>query len=150
MGSVSDEGDLRVHPVNGGGGRNGNLPHFAGSGRFEDVDGALDVDPLVQGRFLEAGSNAGAGGEVDHLVKPGARKELVQRVPVGQVAEHECERPGGGLELAECAPFEVGIVKVIEIIERPNGVSLLQQPRAHMRSDEAGSARDEDIHVPGA
>ena len=135
---------------------------------FENVDRAFDVDALVKRRFFEAGPHAGARGQVDDLVELHAAKQCVERGAVGQIAMDEFKRFGSPrgigraacrcgvlgrviprgerLDVAEVPAFELRVVEIIEVIERPDGVAVAQQPFANVRTDEARAAGDQKIH----
>jgi len=53
---------------------------------------------------------------------------------------------GNSLDFAEVAAFELRILMIVEVIERPDGVAVAQEPFADVRTDEAGAAGDQKIH----
>ena len=97
--------------------------------------------------MLEAGPHPGARGEVDDLVELNAAEQAVQRGAVGQIAVHELEGPGQGLEVAEVALLEARVVEGIQVIERPDRVAGMQQALANMRANKAGAAGNQEIHA---
>ena len=44
--------------------------------------------------------------------------------------------------------FEGGIVKIVEIIQRAHRVPRVEQPLAHVRTDEPHTSCDQNIHAP--
>jgi hypothetical protein len=58
----------------------------------------------------------------------------------------EFERFGERLDVAEVPAFELRVVKRVEVIERPDGVSIVQQPFANVRTNEASAAGDQKVH----
>ena len=138
--------DFRVDSVNGGRGGDGDFFDALQPCRFEEIDGALDVDALVKGRFLQAGAHTRAGGKVDDLVEFDAADQFIQRRPVGQVAVDKLERLGQGLDFKKILALEFGIVERVQVVERPDSVAGLQQALAYVRANEAGAAGDEEIH----
>ena len=138
---------LRVDAIDRGGGGDDELPDAVEPRGLQQVDRALDIDALVEGGFLEAGPHPRARGQVDDLVEAHAAEQLVQRGAVGQVAVHELEGLGQGLDVAEVALLEARVVEGIKVVERPDGVAGMQQPLADMRADKARAARDQEIHA---
>ena len=116
-------------------------------GGFEQVDRPLDVDPLVKGRFSEAGAHARAGRKVDDLIELDAAEQFVKRRAVAQIAMDEFERFGQRLDVAEVPAFELRVVIRIEIIKGPDRVTVVQQAFANVRPDEAGPAGDQKVHA---
>ena len=39
------------------------------------------------------------------------------------------------------------VVKIVQVVERPDAVAVVQEPFANVRADEAGAAGDEEIHA---
>ena len=113
---------------------------------FEDVNRAFDVDALVKRRFSEARAHARAGGEVDDLVEFHTAEQFVERGAVGQIAVDEFKRFGERLDVAEVPAFELRVVKRVEVIERPDGVAVAQQPFADVGTNETRAAGDQKIH----
>ncbi len=138
--------DFGVDAVNGGGGSEGDLFDAVEAGGFEEVDGAFDIDALVEGGIGEAGPDAGAGGEVDDLVKLDAAEQFVHGGAVRDVAVKKLEGFGQGLEFGEIALLEFGVVEIVEVVQRPDGMAGVQQALANVRANEAGAAGHEEIH----
>jgi hypothetical protein len=67
---------------------------------------------------------------VDHLVEPRAAEDRFQRGAIRHVPPHEFERLAQGPEFLKIPLLEPGIVEVVEIIKRPDGVAGKQQPLA--------------------
>src|SRR4051794_15916912 len=84
---------------------------------------------------------------MDHLVNFPHPKQLLQDGSVGDIALHKVETPGQRLNLMQVAPFQVRIIKRVEIAHRVNGVAGMKQPPTHMRADKSRSARDQKIHA---
>jgi len=59
----------------------------------------------------------------------------------------ELEGPVEGLEVAQVALLEARVVEGIEVIKRPDGMAGMEQALADMRANEAGAARDKEIHA---
>ena len=146
IGSALVERHLRVHAINRRGRGDDDFFDAIFPGRFEQVDRAFDVDALVKRRLGEAGPHAGPRSEVDDLVELHAAEQFVERRAVAQVAMDEFEGFGQRLDVAEVPAFELRVVKRVEVIEGPDGVAVMQQPFADMRTDEAGAAGDQKIH----
>ena len=85
---------------------------------------------------------------MDDLVKPHAPEQLIERRTIRQIAMHELERLGQRLDVAQVALLELRVVKRVQIVKRPDGVSPPKQPLANMRPDETRPASDQKIHAP--
>ena len=96
--------------------------------------------------MFKARAHAGTRGEMDNLVKIDGGKNFVERSGVGDVAVDEFKWLGERLDVAEIMPFEVRIVEIVEVVERPDGVAVMQQPFANVRADEARAAGDQEVH----
>ena len=117
------EWDARVDPIDRGRRGDGNLFDAIAPGGLEEVDGAFDVDPLIEGRFFQAWPHAGSGGKVNDLVEFDAAEQLVQHSAVGEVAVHELEGLGEGLNVPEIALLKLGVVEGVQVIQGPEGVA---------------------------
>ena len=73
---------------------------------FQQVHGALDIHPLIESGLLQAGPHPRAGGEVDDLVEPGARKQRAHRLGIREVSLHNFERAACRLELCQVLALE--------------------------------------------
>lgn len=144
------EWHLGVDAVNGRGGGNGDFADAVEAGGLEQVDGTFDIDALVEGRFLEAGANAGAGGKMDDLVEFCAPQGFVNRGAVGEIAVDEGERLGKGLEGAEVALLDDGRIEVVQVVENADCVAFVQEPFADVGADKPGASGDEKIHCRDA
>lgn len=145
-GVVLAEGNLCIDAIDGGGTGDGDFFHLPLSGGLEDIYGALDVDPLVEGWLFEAGPNPSAGGEVDDLIKLSAGKDLFDLLGNGQVALDEGEGFGERLDVADVALLDRGGIKIIEIVEGDDLMALVQQFFTYVGADEAGAACYQKIH----
>ena len=79
------ERHLGVHAIDRGGRGEQRLFHAMPPRRFQHVDRALDVDLLEKFRFIQAGPDAGAGRQMDDLIKRGPGEQIFQRPDVGQI-----------------------------------------------------------------
>jgi len=140
------EGDLGIHAVDGGGGGERHFFHAVLAGGLEEVDGAFDVDALIERGMVEAGADAGAGGEMDDLVEFYGSEEFADGAGGADVALDEFEGFGERLEAADIGALELRIVKVIELVECPDGMAVVQEAFANVRADEARAAGDEKVH----
>src|SRR5439155_16335008 len=116
-----------------------------------------DIDALIKCRLFQAGPHAGAGGQVDDLVKFDAAEQVIETGTVGEIALSKSESFGLRLEVADVGEFDFRIVEIVQIIEGPNRVAIAQQPLANVVADEARAARHQKIHermmkrrVPGS
>src|ERR1044071_1293926 len=103
---------------------------------LEEVGRSFDIDALIKRRLEQARTDAGAGGEADPLVDPGAAEQLVQAAAISEVPLNEGQCLRRSLQVAQVGLFDFRIVKVIEIIEDPDRVALAQKPLANMPADE--------------
>ena len=53
---------------------------------------------------------------------------------------------GKRLDGAQIGALDLRVVKVVEVVERPDRVARVEQSLANMRADEARAAGDEKIH----
>jgi hypothetical protein len=53
---------------------------------------------------------------------------------------------GEQLDIVEIPAFEFRVVEIIKVIERPDGVPIVQQPFANVRTDKTRAAGDQKIH----
>ena len=84
---------------------------------------------------------------MDDLVELDRGKNFVERGAVGDVAVDEFKRSlAQRLDFAKVAAFELRVVMIVEVIERPDGVAVAQEPFANVRTDEARAAGDQKIH----
>src|SRR5450432_2096541 len=83
---------------------------------------------------------------MDDLVEFDGGKNLGKRGGVSDVTVNEFKRLGERLDFAEVALFELRVVKMIEVVERPDAVAVAQEPFANVRADEARAAGDQKIH----
>src|SRR5881396_1433257 len=118
-----------------------------GARGFQKIDRSLDIDALIKRRLFQAWPHSGSCGQVDDLVKSYAAEHLAQGPGLGQAALDELKRPAARLNVLQVPALELRIVEVVQVIERPHGVAAFDQAFAHMRADEAGAARDQEIHL---
>ena len=138
------------------------------SSGFENVHRAFDVNALVKRRCFEAGPHARARSQVDDLVEFHAAEQFVERHAVTQIAVDKFKwfgsprgigraacrcgvlgrviPRGERLDIAEVPAFEFRVVEIVEVIERPDGVAVVQQPFANVRTDETRAAGDQKVH----
>ena len=138
---------FRIHAVNRRGRRDGDFAAAGVARGFEDVDGAFDVHALVKRRLLQAGPHAGARGEMDDLVEFCGGKQIVHRAGIRQIAGDEGERLAERLDVRERAALDLRVVKIVEVVEGPDAVAVMEQAFANVRADEARAAGDEKIHA---
>jgi len=105
-----------------------------------------DIHALIKRRLRDARPHARARREVDDLIKFHGRKQFVERRTVGEIAMKKFKRLGERLDVTEVGALELRIVKIVQVIERPDAVAVAEQPFAHVRADEARAAGDEKIH----
>src|SRR5436309_10604882 len=105
-------------------------------GGLQQVDRAFHIDALIKRRRFEAGTNSGARGEMDDLIKSYAAAQIVQAGTMEQIVLDKSEFPGERLHLAEILQFERRVIKGVQIIQRPDGMAFAQQPFAHVRANE--------------
>jgi hypothetical protein len=89
--------------------------------------------------LAEVGQVVLIGGEVDHRVDTGERRQQV--LAARHVAEAELS---GGVEVRGLA---LQVDRLLEAVEDADLVALRHEPVDRVGSDEAGAARDEDFHV---
>jgi len=114
--------------------------------RFEQVDRAFDINALIQCRVLKAGPHAGPRGQMNDLVEFDRRKEFAQRGGIGQIALDKFKGPGERLDVPKVGALELRVVKIVQVVEGPDGMTIAQQPFADVRTDETGAAGDQKIH----
>ena len=83
---------------------------------------------------------------MDDLIEFDGGKNFVERGAVGDVAVDEFKRFGERLDFAEVAALELRVVKIVEVVERPDGMAVAQEPFANVRADETRAAGDQKIH----
>ncbi len=83
---------------------------------------------------------------MNDLIETDAAQQVVEALPMRHVAADKGETPVQGLQGAEVPLLEGGVVKWIQVIQRPDGMTLLQQSLADMRSDKSRAARHQKIH----
>ena len=83
---------------------------------------------------------------MDDLIELDRGKNSVQRGVVGDVAVDEFKRFGDGLDFPQVALLELRIVKMIEVVKRPDAMAVAEEAFANVRADEARAAGDEKIH----
>ena len=106
-----------------------------------------DIDALIQGRFGQTGPDAGAGGQVDNLVEFRAGEEFRHALRVRQVPVTKNKRLLEGEDFPQVLLFDGDIVKRIQVVQDPDGMSRAEQPLAKMGADEPRAACDQKIHV---
>ena len=84
---------------------------------------------------------------MDDLIELHPVKQFIERGPVGDVALKKLKRAGRRLQVAEIALLDLGVVKIVQIIESPDLVALAEKAFADMRANEARTAGDEKVHV---
>ena len=114
--------------------------------RFEQVDCPFDIDPLVNCRISQAGPHTGPGRQMDHLIKLRFAEHFVYGAAICDVSLHEREWFGQCLEHPHILLLDGRRVERIEVIERPNRMTHLQQPLTNVRPNEACAAGDQKIH----
>ena len=83
---------------------------------------------------------------MDHLIELHAGEQFIQRSAVRQIAVDELKGFGQRLDVVEIAPLDGRVVEVVQLVERPDGMTCAEQTLAHMRTDEACAASDQKIH----
>ena len=63
-----------------------------------------------------------------------------------EIALHEFEGLGERLEGTDIGALELRVVEIIELVEGPDGMAVVQEAFAHVRADEARAAGDEKVH----
>src|SRR6185437_10848696 len=102
-------------------------------GGLEDVEGAGDVDVVVEGRLFDGAGDGAQGGEVEDDVAAGGGFLAV----VG-VADVAVEDFGGG------RGFEVFFGAVGEVVEDADICAGVEEGAHEVAADEASAAGDED------
>ena len=116
------------------------------AGGLQQVHRAFNVDALIKRRLEQAGPDAGSSSEVNDLVEPRSAEQVLENGPIAQVPLHKRECPRQRLKIAEVGLLDLRVVKIVEIVEDPNGVAVAQQAVAHVIADESGAAGDQEIH----
>jgi hypothetical protein len=105
--------------------------------------GAADVNTGVEKRLLDGGTDAGTSGDVDDSVEPICLKEGASG---GGVTDVGFDEAGAASKEGDVAAFEGGVVVVVEVIEDGEVVAAGEEAFGNVRSDEPGTASEEDIH----
>jgi hypothetical protein len=84
---------------------------------------------------------------MNNLIKFGGRKKFVDRANVRDVAVNKSEWFTERCDVRERAPLDLRVVKIVQIVERPDLVTVMEQPFANVRANEARAASDEKIHA---
>ena len=50
------------------------------------------------------------------------------------------------MDFAQVLPFDLRIVKIVQVIKGPDAVAVAQEPFANVRADETRAAGDQKIH----
>jgi hypothetical protein len=69
-------------------------------------------------------------------------QQTVHARAVGQIAAHQGKRFSEGLDLAQVLFLDGGVIKAVEIIQRPDRVALAQETFTKMRTNETCPACD--------
>ena len=99
---------------------------------LEEIDGAFDVDALVKRGLFQAGANPGASSEVDDLVELYRTEQPIERGTIGDVSREELKGFSEGLDVSKVLALNFWVVKRVEIIESPDGVSGMEQAFTNM------------------
>ena len=113
---------------------------------FEEINRAFDIDALIKRRFRQTRPNTRARCQMNNLIEFRFAKKFVERSVVGNVALHKRERFGERLNFADIALLDGNVVERIQVIERPDRVTVVEQPFAKIRPDKPGAACDKKIH----
>ena len=84
---------------------------------------------------------------MNDLVERHAAEYLVQLAAIRNIRMHKRKGLCPRLQLAQGALLDGGIVKIIEIIQRANSVSGLEQAFTDMRTNKPHAAGDQKIHA---
>src|ERR1044071_9190618 len=110
------------------------------------MDGSLDIDALIKGRFHQTGPDSRASRQMNDLIERGCAKERIQGGPIFKLTSHEGEFLAVSLQRGQVPLFDGWIVEGIEIIEGADGVTQAEQLFANVGSDETSSARNQEVH----
>src|SRR5581483_11683167 len=80
------------------------------------------------------------------LIEGDLRKNFVDSPTVRQVTFDEGETSRQFFDFRKVAALERWIVKIVEIIENPHGMTMAQESLRKMRANKAGPAGEEKIH----
>jgi hypothetical protein len=83
---------------------------------------------------------------MDDLVEFDGRKNLRHGGGIGEVAVEKFKGQGEGLDIAEIRALELWIVKVVQVVKRPDAMAVAQESFANVRTDETRAAGDEKVH----
>jgi len=84
---------------------------------------------------------------VDYLVKFRGGEKFVHRANISEVAVNKGEWFAECRNVRKRATFDLRVVKVIQVIERPDVMAVVEQAFANVRANEARAAGDEKIHT---
>src|SRR5919106_2101342 len=99
------------------------------------MDCAFHIDALIESGLLQARPHTSARCKVNHLIKLVLGKHLVDGSATGNVRLDHFKWLAERLQILEVSQLDIRVVKIIQIIQRPNMVSRLQEPLTNMEAD---------------
>ena len=92
-------------------------------GTFQQMNGALNINPLIQCRLIQARTHPGPSCQMDHLVKGGTGEYFIQSGTLGEVAVSELKRLCKRLEMLDIPPLQFRSIEIIQIVKSANRMS---------------------------
>src|SRR5947208_8718673 len=83
---------------------------------------------------------------MDDLIELCAGKNFRNGLVIGQIAKNELERFSQRLEFSQIRALEVGIVKLVQVIESPDRMAAIQQFLTDVRPNKTCTAGNQEIH----
>ncbi len=112
-----------------------NLLHAVAAGRFQQVDGADDVDLGVEGRLAHRGAHVGQRGLVADDLRPHRGEDALKSLWVADVGL--VERRGR---------VDIGQLAGAEVVQHRHLVARGEVSVDHVRSNEPGAAGNKNAH----
>ena len=83
---------------------------------------------------------------MNDLIKTNRSKEFADCGGIANITLDKFKRLGQRLDFANVGALQLRIIEIIQLIERPDAVAVVEQPFANVRADKARAAGDEKIH----
>ncbi len=138
------EWHFTVDAVDRGSGGQGEAAHAMAAAGFQEVECAKDVDFDVEARVFDRGAHAGFGSDVDDGVGPVFSEDAGDESFIADVAFVKARVLD---ECGDVAAFDLGAVKVVEVVQGDHFVALGQNAFAKVGADEACCASDKNTHL---
>src|SRR3954453_7655284 len=118
---------------------------------FQNVGEANNVALYIRVWIFQAIANAGLGGEMDHAVERVFGKARSKRHRIGQIEPVKTIK-GAGLRRYSFQKFETGLldrgrVVIVHHVDPNHRISASEQPGGSVKTNKAGIASDQDLHL---